>query len=132
MALPSLPPSAWNQIVADEAVENRLAELEASRMQREASEAARRGDWQRVDALLQEANLLAENNVRIKEIVKTFQNYARRREKQQFAKESIYQSSKMGTRRVMRDERVDSIESCLDMPSFLRRKGEQGKKDEGR
>jgi Ca-activated chloride channel family protein len=132
LALPSLPPSAWNQIVADETVENRLAELEASRLQREASEAARRGDWHRVDAILREAHLLAENNIWIKETLKTLQRYARMRDQQHFAKESLYQSSKMSTRRVDRMESMDSIQACRDLPSFLRRKGEQGKKDEDR
>jgi len=132
LALPSLPPSAWNQIVADETVENRLAELEASRLQREASEAARRGDWHRVDAILREAHLLAENNIWIKETLKTLERYARMRDRQHFAKESLYQSSKMSTRRVDRMERMDSIQNSFDLPSFLRRKGEQGKKDEDR
>jgi len=131
LALPSLPPSAWNQIVADETVEDRLAELEASRIQREASVAARRGDWNRVDALLQEAKLLAENNVWIRESLKVLEGYARRREMEMFSKESNYTSLKMSRRMVSRQEsRSVMDDKFLDMPAFLIRKGEQGKKGE--
>ena len=131
LALPSLPPSAWNQIVADEIVEDRLAELEASRIQREASVAARRGDWNRVDALLQEARLLAENNVWIRESLKVLEGYARRRELEQFSKESNYTSMKMNRRIISRQECRDSTDmDFLDMPAFLMRKNEQGKKGE--
>jgi len=75
--------------------------------------------------------LLAENNVWIRESLKVLEGYARRRETERFSKESNYTSMKMSRRMVSRQEsRSVMDDKFLDMPAFLIRKGEQGKKGE--
>ena len=125
--LPSLPPSAWKQVASDEVVQTRLLELEAARLQREARRAARQRDWRRVDALLLEARQKAGDNDWIKDSLDSLERYATQREMESFAKEAMYKSEKMSSRKVARNESFDpSMDST--MASYLQRKSEQGKK----
>ena len=126
--LPSLPPSAWKQVSADETVQTRLLELEAARIQREARVAARQRDWRRVDALLFEARQKAGDNEWIKASLNSLERYARQREIESFSKEAMYKSEKMRSRKVSRAESRSNLSHDSDMASYLQRKLEQGKK----
>ena len=125
--LPSLPPSAWKQVAADEIVQTRLLELEAARIQREARIAARQRDWRRVDALLFEARQKAGDNEWIKASLNSLERYARQREIESFSKEAMYKSEKMSSRKVSRAESRSDLSYDAEMASFLQRKLEQGK-----
>ena len=51
LALPSLSASAFEVITEDEWLKQRLAEIEVSTIQMAANEAAKRGNWDKVDVL---------------------------------------------------------------------------------
>ena len=126
--LPSLPPTAWQQLQSDTVVDNRVIELEVARIQRQAIEAARRRDWDRVDALLFQARGMAKDNAWVVQSLVSLERYARRRHQESFSKEAMYKSQKMMSRKVSRYESHSDMSMDLDMPSYLQRKSEQGKK----
>jgi Ca-activated chloride channel family protein len=123
LALPSLPANAWNAVAEDKDVAARVAELEAASIQDQAQRAARRGDWDRVQRLLQEARTNAKNNKWLGQVVDTLERLAQQRDREVFSKEATYASSKM-RHRLTPSAFADAGSS---RSSFLRRKVEQGK-----
>lgn len=130
LSLPSVPAETWQSIAEDELVVARQKEIRAAQLQEQARNAANQGDWQQVDQLLAQAEAETGDNPWIKEALASLKNYARRREARRFSKESHYKSAKMRGRVASKAEMVDaySADAELEMPSFLRRKPEQGKK----
>ena len=126
--LPSLPPTAWQQLQSDTVVDSRVLELEVARIQRQAIEAARRRDWDRVDALLFKGREMAKDNAWVVQSLASLERYARRRHQESFSKEAMYKSQKMMSRKVSRFESHSDMSMDLEMPSYLQRKSEQGKK----
>ena len=127
-----LPQSAFNALEVDPVVRSRDSELRAARYQEIARDAARRGDWERVERLLKRIRDEAVHNPWLKATIAELERYASRREVQSFSKEAFYKSQKMRTRLSSLDESVSysmSVESFK--PSFLRRKIEEGKKFDG-
>ncbi|MFM8442517.1 MAG: hypothetical protein ACKN9W_04130 [Methylococcus sp.] len=130
LSLPSLPAQAFQAISEDERVARRVGEVEASELQDEARQAARRGDWRQVRRLLREVKERAKDNPWLQGIADTLENLARREDTESFAKEARYSSRSLSSRVAALNEAAEySPEAELAAPVFLRRKREQGKKD---
>ena len=102
----------------------RIAEIEAARIQDQAKNAARRGDWGKVQRLLKKAKENAQDNEWLEKTVTTLESLAALRDSRRFSKESSYSSAKMSSRLSALNEQSNDDES---IPSFLRRKWRQGK-----
>jgi Ca-activated chloride channel family protein len=124
LALPAVPAAAYETISEDPLVIRRASELEAARLLMQARSAARRRDWDQVQALLASANKLGSDNPWVRDIVRELQQLADRRDDAMFAKEGAYSSRRMSTRL------APSAESLMpgdENASYLRRKSAQGK-----
>ena len=132
-ALPALPSEAYADLVEDPEVTQRIVELKVSELQTQAKDAARRRDWDRVDALVKRVIILgqAANNAWILGVAEELKTLAEQRNQRLFAKEAMYSSSRLQKRHIssMRyDSSMDaSIADDDDVPSFLSRKTRQGK-----
>ena len=122
--LPGLPSVAWKTLVPNDLVSKRIAEIEAARIQDQAKNAARRGDWGKVQRLLKKAKENAQDNEWLEKTVTTLESLAALRDSRRFSKESSYSSAKMSSRLSALNEQSNDDES---IPSFLRRKWRQGK-----
>ncbi len=132
--LKALPLEAFQAIAEEPLVNSRLLELRAAELQEQAREAARRHDWGTVDELLAQAEQEAADNEWLQATVKVLRRYAKQRDMERFSKEARYKSSRMRNRLASIDENSlnYSVEEEQDMPLFLRRKQEQGKKMDDR
>jgi Ca-activated chloride channel family protein len=132
LSLPSLPVSAYVALLDDEAVARRAQEVRVAKFQRDAAEAARQGDWDRVDGVLEKARTEARGNAWLSAAMPSLERYARARDREQFAKEATFKSERMMSRLSVSDEGGGfSAASELAQPSFLRRRPEEGKTDPG-
>ena len=109
-----------------------VQELEAANLQDAARIAARRHDWNEVNDLVAQLDVLGVENEWVKESTKKLREYADRRETERFSKEAFYKSDRMRTRMGVRDESARYIPEAeaMEVPSFLRRKVEFGKKSQ--
>lgn len=129
LRLPHLPAAAFAAVAANELVAQRAAELRAAALQEEGREAAQRGDWTRVEALLHDLRALAQGNAWLTASVAQLETYARRRETQRFSKEAYYKAARMRSRLADPDEGAAwSVDIEQEKRSFLRRKLEQGRR----
>ncbi len=124
LGLPSLPSSAWNAVVDDELVARRVSELEAAAIQDQAQRAARDGDWSEVRRRLTQARTNAKDNEWLTEVSNKLEALADQEDEMMFAKEARYSSHRMRSRLAMSVEPGAFDEA---VPSYLRRKAEQGK-----
>jgi Ca-activated chloride channel family protein len=120
--------SGLEQLPEDPLVVQRSGELVAADFQRRAREAAGRGDWRAVDALLAEAGAAAADNPWVREVLEVLAGIAAQRDVLTFRKEAHYAAHSMSTRRTsaMEDEADFLRESEAARPSYLRRKTRQG------
>ena len=109
----------------DEIVSRRLDELEAGAMLLEAREAARRGDWSRIDRQLSEAKARFCGNPWLAGVLEAMHRLAAQREAERFIKEASYSSSSMMRRLAALQESMGPGEFVQAV--YLRRKMEQGK-----
>ena len=116
----------------EELVSLRKVELEAANLQDAARVAARRHDWNEVNDLVAQLDVLGVENEWVKESTKKLREYADRRETERFSKEAFYKSDRMRTRMGVRNESACYIPEAeaMEVPSFLRRKVEFGKKSQ--
>lgn len=131
LELPSLPVQAFHAVSEDELVARRVGEVEAAGLQEEAQSAARRGDWKQVKRLLQDARGRAQDNPWVEAIVGNLETLAAQEDTERFSKEARYASRGMSSRIAALNESRDFAagEPQPAMPSYLRRKKEQGKKE---
>ena len=124
--------ASFASLETEELVSLRKVELEAANLQDAARVAARRHDWDEVNELVAELDALGAENAWVKESTKKLQEYADRRETERFSKEAFYKSDRMRTRMGVMNERASyhPEAEALDVPSFLRRKVEFGKKSQ--
>lgn len=115
------------EIPIQEEVNQRSLELQAARIYDRARGAARAGDWDTVNQLMEDLKTLGKNNAWIDASIEKINKYARERQQEFFAKEASYRSSKMRRRLTSNDEVSYSLRSEQMKPSYLRRKPEQGK-----
>ena len=130
LALPALPVAAHVALAEDETVARRAQEVRFAEFQRDAADAARKGDWSRVDKVLQKARTEAEGNEWLSASMQSLEGYARMRDREQFAKEAAFKSRRMMSRLSAADEDVAFSASLEEArPSFLRRRQEEGKSE---
>ena len=101
----------------------RLKEVDASRIQREALESARRGDWNQAENLLRGVQGSAMGNAYISGTASVLQDAAATRDLSAFAKQALYACSTMASRTVDVGENA----ADLDGGRFGLRKANQGK-----
>jgi Ca-activated chloride channel homolog len=130
LALGSLPAAAHIALAEDEGVARRAQEVRFAEFQRDAAEAARGGDWKRVDRVLKKARAEAAGNAWLSASMQSLEGYARSRNREQFAKEATFKSTRMMTRLSAPGEGAlfGAMPESLQ-PSFLRRRVEEGKSD---
>ena len=118
------------ELAIDETVNLRSIELRAATFQEQAQMAAREGDWSRVDQIMEKLKKLGNENAWINASLERLKFYSEGRRQEEFSKEARYKSSRMRSRSVSRDENEASFSVASEsaMPSYLRRKIEQGKK----
>ena len=120
----------YKSLPVEELVSLRKIELEAANLQDAARVAARRFDWTEVNKLIEKLDALGEENEWVKQSTEKLRDYATRRETEKFSKEAFYKSDRMRTRMGVVNEEACYIPSveAVEVPSYLRRKLEVGKK----
>jgi Ca-activated chloride channel family protein len=126
LALPGVSAAAWDVLLADERVAARKAEIEAAQLLAQAREAAGRGDWVGIDALIAQAQQQYAGQPWLSEILAHMQRLAQARDSERFSKEALYSSGRLSSRLSSTHELTGSLEDELQSPSFLRRKRAQG------
>ena len=125
--------AAYATLETEELVSLRRVELEAATLQDAARVAARRHDWDEVNDLITQLDILGFENEWVKESTHRLRAYADRRETERFSKEAHYKSNRMRTRMGARNESASyrpEVEAS-EVPTFLRRKLEFGKQSLG-
>ncbi len=130
LSLDPLAPNAFAAVAEDEKVRRRVGELLVAYYQRESADAARVGDWPRVERIVAEAKLASQDNEWMQQSLAELEKYAHRKQREQFAKEARYSARTMSKRMVSADEM--DLNYSLDLESekaaYLRRKTERGKR----
>ena len=121
---------AYDAQDVNETVQQRTLELRAALLQEQAHVAAREENWGRIDQIMAELEGLAQNSAWIKLSLERLKYYSTKRSREEFSKEAHYKSTRMRSRSVSRDENIKnySPDAEVHIPSYLRRKLEQGKK----
>ena len=114
----------------NEKVNSRVLEVTIADYQRQAREAALRGEWHQVDRIIGYAKNIGDHHEWLKQNIMAIEKYAINRQSQQFTKEAYYSAEKLDKRLACYDE--DAVNYSIDheiaKPSFLRRKLERGKR----
>ena len=125
-SIPVLNSVAYSAVAEDDLVKRRLDELMASEYLNRARIAVENGDWNKADAILNEARCLFSASPWAQDVLRSMENLASHRDDMMFMKEARFSMSKMSTRLSSKNE-----SSFMDMediaPAFLRRKSAQGK-----
>ena len=121
-------PLVYAELAIDDLVKRRKVELDAANLQDAARIAARRRDWRQVDEIIDELENLGAENEWVAEGVQKLKSYAKQRETEKFSKEAYYKADNMRMRMGIANESAFySLSEESVLPSFLRRKSEQGK-----
>ncbi len=127
LTLPVRTPAAFDALEEDPLVKERLQEIEAVQLQKNARAAAERGDWVEVDSLIDMAAERFEGNDYLSQSIDIARGIAKSRDTEQLKKEVSYRASRrMTALYAKRPQRDFSAESERELPSFLRRKLEEG------
>ena len=126
LKLPALPGQAWEALAADPLVQQRQMELEAGQLLDEARMAARRGDWDTIQHLLQLAQQRFADSPWVQQVLHSMAELAARHDQARFAKEARYSSRRMNSRLSSKAE-ATGLSAEANLPAFLRRKSAQGK-----
>ena len=130
LSLDIVGPFAFEAIAPDELVQTRFRELQAAKLQEEASIAAQTGDWAKVNSLVEDLKTLGKDHEWLLNSVSKLEKYSRGQQSELFSKEASYKAQNMRYRHASGDESPNSFSASIEYsskPSFLRRKLEQGK-----
>jgi Ca-activated chloride channel family protein len=127
LALKAMSPPAWDALLPDPLVAERLAELAAAALLTQARVAADAGDWEAIKALLAEAQQRYAQFPWVLEVLGAMALLAEERNLMRFKKEALYSSRKMGSRLSAKEEMLAGLADQSGSPTFLRRKKSQGK-----
>jgi hypothetical protein len=124
--LPVMPAAALAAHPEDETAARRFGEVDASRLQHEARDAAMRGDWDAVDGILRRIREMAGSNAWVSGMLDEIEMLARQRDRERFSKEAMYASRSMSSRLAALDESYDmAAESRSE--SYLEKKIRHGR-----
>jgi len=126
LALPSLAEQDYRALAEEPRVRTRAAELDVARIEREAREAARRGDWNQVDRSLDMACMVASDSDWASETVADLRQIARERDAERLSKESHYAAHRQ-ERRLSPKPGAGPVDSSR--ARYLREKSLQGRSD---
>jgi Ca-activated chloride channel family protein len=131
--LGSFPPLAvvdraqWESMPADELVAQRATELEAADALASVRAAIEAGDWKRAQELVDSAATRYAQHAWAAAILTTMQRLIGERDKRLAAKEASFSVRRMRNRLASPNEPSFCVAEETRIPSFLRRKSEQGK-----
>lgn len=125
-ALPVVTADAWAALSPDELVARRMLEVAAGDLLEAVRTALGDGDWAAAEALLTQAETRFGENPWTLEIIATVRRLVNKRDDRMARKEAAYARAFASGRLAFPGERPDRAGE-EDIPSFLRRKGEQGK-----
>ena len=130
LILEPLKPSAFSEIEMNEKVNSRVLEVTIADYQRQAREAALRGEWHQVDRIIGYAKNIGDHHEWLKQNIMAIEKYAINRQAQQLSKEAFYSAEKLDKRLASYDEDAVNynIDHEIEKPAFLRRKLERGKR----
>lgn len=127
LELPVLPLEDFGALGEDARIRSRLAELDVARVEREAREAARRGDWDRVDQLMEVACEAGTDSAWAMRTIRELREIARRRDVQRMSKESHYAAFRKEVR-LSPKQGAGPIDPAR--ARYLRQKSLQGRADD--
>jgi len=122
----ALSPAAWDALLPDPLVAERLAEVETALILQQARDAADAGDWQAIQALLATARARFAQYPWSAEVLDQLAFLANPENVQRFKKEALYMSHKMRSRLSAKEE-LSGLLQEEGKAAFLRRKSLQGK-----
>jgi Ca-activated chloride channel family protein len=125
-----VPASTYAALPRDELVARRLMELQAAELQQQARDAARRGNWVRVERLMADLEGLAAEHPWLAASLAHLRRLLENRDQELMSKELHYKSMSMHSRLSSLDESVFDAAFETSMPSYLRRKVSQGRRTE--
>jgi Ca-activated chloride channel family protein len=128
LALPVLSPAAFDALTDNEAVSRCLVELSAAEILSQTHEAVGRGDWERVDRLLEEASRQFAGHGWVEAMLQSIREIAAARQRDLLSKEAMYASGKLRHRLMAKDEAefVGVAAERDGKPRYLQRKPTQG------
>ncbi len=118
--------AAWDALLADALVAERLAEIETARILQQARDAADAGDWEAIQALLAAARARFERYPWAAEVLEQLAFLANPENLMRFKKEALYSSNRLQSRLSSKEE-LSGLSREDGKASFLRRKKLQGK-----
>lgn len=127
LTLDAVPPAVWVKLLPDPLVQSRSAELATSRLLEQARKAAETSDWATIEHLVGEARMRFADQPWLIEVLENMAGIARTMDAARFRKEALYAAKKMGKRLSAKEEMLMRLDADAAMPSYLRRKVEQGK-----
>lgn len=126
LKLPAVPASAWEALLPDPLVQQRLNELQAAQFLDQARSAAYRGDWRAIEQMLEQARQRFADNPWVQQVLENMVELARERDTARFSKEAMFSSRRMHSRLSAKEEALSMLLEA-EAPAFLRRKAAQGK-----
>lgn len=123
-ALPMMSSTEFSGLTGDPLVARRLGELDVADLQERAHQAALGGDWDRVQVLLDELKIVAQDNPWTRSVAEELENLMKTGSREIFTKELLFSSSMGSTRLTEKEETADLLGPTS---SYLRRKPRQGK-----
>ena len=122
----AMPVRAWEALLPDALVAERLAELEAGKLLQQARAAGAAGAWAAIRQLLEDARRRFADYPWVVDVLEGMDEIARTQDRERFMKEALYSSRKMNSRLSAKEEPSARAMEAL-APSFLRRRKSQGK-----
>jgi Ca-activated chloride channel family protein len=126
LKLPAVPANAWEALLPDSLVQQRMNELEAAKFLDQARSAAERGDWKVIEQMLEQARQRFADNPWVQQVLANMVDLAHERDTARFSKEAMFSSRRMNSRLSAKEEAVSMLQEA-EAPAFLRRKAAQGK-----
>jgi len=126
LVLPVLDAAEWTELRPDTTVSRRFDEIEAASLQEEARRAARAGDWERAERVIERMRPLAATNPWLQDILNESSDYMRQREVELFSKSARYAAHSLANRLAGLDEGAD-MSNEERKRSYIARKRQQGK-----
>ena len=130
-SLPLIERSAWDALPVDPTLARRAIELDAADALLAVRTAVAADDWTGARALVEDAAKRFAGHSWAIAVLDTMRRLIATRDKPLASKEALYARHRMQSRLSVREEDTFDATGDIDIPLFLRRKGEQGKGDRG-
>jgi Ca-activated chloride channel family protein len=125
LTLPVLVKERFLEVAESQDVVRRVIEAEAAKLQELAGQAAKRGDWKDVKAILNKVREMARHSPWLAEVVENLEQLAQKQDKVLFSKEARYVATSMSSRQRPKKE-FDAHFDALAAPAYLQQRVRQG------